>query len=62
VTGFLRIVIQPNFPNRPTPLPQALAVIETLDHLPKVIAEKAGTVKSFPQSGTNPKPNPFPFR
>lgn len=29
-TGFVRIVTQPNFPNGPTPLPQALAVIETL--------------------------------
>jgi toxin-antitoxin system PIN domain toxin len=29
-SGFLRIVTQPNFPNGPTPLPQALAVIETL--------------------------------
>jgi uncharacterized protein len=32
-TGFLRIVTQPNFPNGPTPLPQALAVIETLTAL-----------------------------
>lgn len=29
-TGFVRIVTQPNFPNGPTPLPLALAVIETL--------------------------------
>lgn len=29
-TGFVRIVTQPGFPNGPTPLPQALAVIETL--------------------------------
>ena len=29
-TGFVRIVTQPNFQNGPTPLPQALAVIETL--------------------------------
>lgn len=29
-TGFVRIVTQPNFPNGPTPLPQALAVIEAL--------------------------------
>ncbi len=29
-TGFLRIVTHPNLPNGPTPLPQALAVIETL--------------------------------
>jgi toxin-antitoxin system PIN domain toxin len=29
-TGFVRIVTQPNFPHGPTPLPQALAVIETL--------------------------------
>jgi toxin-antitoxin system PIN domain toxin len=28
--GFVRIVTQPNFPNGPTPLPIALAVIETL--------------------------------
>lgn len=29
-TGFVRIVTHRNFPNGPTPLPQALAVIETL--------------------------------
>lgn len=29
-TGFVRIVTQPKFPNGPTPLPQALAVIESL--------------------------------
>lgn len=29
-TGFVRIVTQPSFPNGPTPLPQALAVIESL--------------------------------
>lgn len=28
--GFVRIVTQPNFPNGPTPLPQALSVIESL--------------------------------
>jgi toxin-antitoxin system PIN domain toxin len=28
--GFVRVVTQPKFPNGPTPLPQALAVIETL--------------------------------
>lgn len=28
--GFVRIVTHKNFPNGPTPLPQALAVIETL--------------------------------
>jgi hypothetical protein len=33
--------------------------ITVLDLLPKVIA---GTVKSFPQGGTNPKPDPIPFR
>lgn len=29
-TGFVRVVTQPAFPNGPTPLPQALAVIESL--------------------------------
>lgn len=29
-TGFVRIVTQSKFPNGPTPLPQALAVVETL--------------------------------
>lgn len=32
--GFIRIVTQPNFPNGPTPLPQALAVIDSLMSMP----------------------------
>lgn len=32
--GFIRIVTQPTFPNGPTPLPQALAVIESLSAHP----------------------------
>jgi toxin-antitoxin system PIN domain toxin len=32
--GFVRIVTQDRFPNGPTPLPQALAVIESLMQLP----------------------------
>lgn len=32
--GFLRITTHPHFPNGPTPLPQALAFIESLLHLP----------------------------
>ena len=32
--GFIRVVTQPAFPNGPTPLPQALAVIESLCNHP----------------------------
>jgi len=32
--GFIRVVTQPGFPNGPTPLPQALAVIESLGSHP----------------------------
>lgn len=31
--GFVRIVTHPNFPNGPTPLPQAVSVIESLSQL-----------------------------
>ncbi|MCF7675184.1 MAG: PIN domain-containing protein [Akkermansiaceae bacterium] len=33
-TGFVRIVTHPKFPNGPTPLPQALAVVESLMQQP----------------------------
>lgn len=34
--GFMRIVTRPNFPNGPTPLAQALAVVESLMQQPNV--------------------------